>query len=289
MEQIVKSIKEIFNNNDLHVEVVKRLEGGMSNTTYVVKVNDDFYTYRIPGKYAYLYVDRTDEVSGYSTIEDINVSTPLVYINEKTGIKVSKYVEGKILNTINPLEHLKEVKNILVKLHSLKGKNDYNPFNRFEKYEEYVKNYEKPDFDLYLKLKGELIKHKEMLENAKKVFCHNDAMPSNFILADKLYLVDFEFAGNNDYIYDIACFGNENFICGKELMKEYLPNASKEEWQRFYLWKIFQNLQWYNVALHKDMLGTSIELNLDFKAIGISFLKKALDFYQELIRDYNFI
>ena len=55
-----------------------------------------------------------------------------------------------------------------------------------------------------------------IIDNFKEFYepdrlCHNDLLEGNFLFTkDKLYLIDFEYAGYNDYYFDIASFISEN-------------------------------------------------------------------------------
>ena len=91
-----------------------------------------------------------------------------------------------------------------------------------------------------------------------------------------MYLLDYEFIGLNDPLYDVACFGNNNIEDGEKLLISYLDKApNKEENNRYYLWRTFQNLQWYLVALYKHELKMDEKLGLDFKMVSEMFLSQA--------------
>ena len=53
---------------------------------------------------------------------------------------------------------------------------------------------------------------------------------------------------------------------------------------RIYYWSLYQNLQWYLVALYKD--NTNFNPNINFKKLANDFLKNANYFYQ-LIKENN--
>ena len=115
------------------------------------------------------------------------------------------------------------------------------------------------------------------------VCCHNDSQPSNFIVGnDKVYLTDFEFAANNDPVYDIACYGGDDIELIEPLLKEYFGQVDEKLIERAHLWKLFQSLQWYNVALHKEYLGLSKELNIDFEKVALYFLNNAKMAFERL-------
>ena len=58
-DYIVARVNALMHTQD--AAIVKRLEGGMSNYTYVVETRGKRYTYRVPGKYAEKFVDRVEE------------------------------------------------------------------------------------------------------------------------------------------------------------------------------------------------------------------------------------
>ena len=256
-----------------------RLMGGMSNYTYVIKVKDTPYTFRIPGKNADRFVDRHIERHHLALIEPLGLNNETVYLNEESGIKIAHYIEGTPLHEKNPLEYLNEAKEVLKKVHDsgLKSPYAYAPFERLARYESYVKDYNHTHHPRYESYKAVLVTHRAFLERFEKVLTHGDAQVSNFVVTDEgLRLMDWEFTGMNDPFYDIACFGNANFDHALALLPVYLGHTpTDEEFNRLYLWRIFQCLQWHNVALYKDFIGLSQDLNIDFYKVSNLYLDKA--------------
>lgn len=278
-KEIKKIIEEYFKT--INYQICYRLMGGMSNYTYLIKINKDesFYTVRFPGEYSEYFVNRDNEEKDIKLFEKIGVTNKTVYFNKETGVKISCYVEGKSLNELKEDYPYLMVSNLLKKIHQtdLKCPNDYNPFKRLELDEKYLTdlNYELPT--KYIKLKEYFYLYKEYLESQQKVVCHNDSQPSNFILGNDLKIVDFEFVGNNDCLYDIACFGNMKMKDAIELLNVYFNEVNDDILLRFYLWRAFQCFQWFNVAMFKDLVGMSQTLKLDFKAIAFNYLKEIED------------
>ena len=58
-DYIVFRVNALLHAHD--AKIVMRLEGGMSNYTYVVECEGKKYTYRVPGKFADKFVDREEE------------------------------------------------------------------------------------------------------------------------------------------------------------------------------------------------------------------------------------
>lgn len=263
-------------------EVLYRLMGGMSNYTYVVEFNDSKYTFRIPGKGAEHFVNRQVEREAIKLISELNLMPQPILFEVATGYKAAPFVEGVPLHESSDKKY-REVSTILKKLHNSKRlPEDYNHLKRLDYYESIN---DKTD-DFYLELKDIWLDiYREVLSKVPLSPCHGDAQTSNFVLGDKeIYLMDWEFAGNNDPLYDIACFGNANFLEALELLKIYVENPTVNDYQRLYGWRMFQCLQWHNVAAYKDKIGLSEELGLDFNFFAQAYLDKAHNFHQEYLK-----
>ena len=79
-------------------KVVMRLEGGMSNYTYVVECEGKKYTYRVPGKFAEKFVDRDDEWANIKEVEPLGINNVTTYVEIRSGEKLAEYVEGTIMS-----------------------------------------------------------------------------------------------------------------------------------------------------------------------------------------------
>jgi len=286
-EQIIKRVSsEVFNTEEKHVELVERLMGGMSNFTYIIRVENDTYTFRIPGKKAEKFVDREQETYHIGLIEPLGLNNETVYLNTETGIKIAKYIEGVPLHEQSPFDHLKEAADVLKTIHhsELKSKYDYDPFGRLTTYENHVKEYNHTHDPKYKDYKATLLKHRPFLDQFEKTLTHGDSQISNFVVTKNgLRLMDWEFTGNNDPFYDIACFGNNDFDHAVALLPVYLKTTpTYDDYKRLYLWRTFQCLQWHNVALYKHYIGLSEDLKVPFDKVANLYLDKAANLLAKL-------
>ena len=281
---IIKDVKSILNAKE--VRVVERLMGGMSNYTFVVEADEIFYTFRIPGEYSEHFVDRVVEKENIKIIESLGITNETIYLNTTDGKKIASYIPGKPLSSISPEEYPYEL--IAEKLKSihesgLSAVNDYDPFGRLEYYEQIVKDLRYTYPREYNIQKEIFFEYKEYLENTPKVLTHGDSQPSNFILTeDGLVVVDFEFCGNNDPIYDIACFSNKRYYDGLHLLDVYYRKANEEQIKKFHLWRAFQCFQWYNVATFKELKGMSKTLHIDFKMVAEKYLEMIINLLEKV-------
>ena len=279
IEQIKATTAKALHVNEEAIELDHRLMGGMSNFTYVIKVNEDKYTFRIPGKNAERFVDRDVENDHIPLSEQLGLNNETVYLDVHSGEKIARFIEGVPLSTLNPLDYLEQAATLLHTIHdsAIQSPHAYQPFERLEKYESYLNEYHHTHHERYIQAKATLLSNRDFLETFGTVFTHGDSQLSNFIVnGDILKLTDWEFSGMNDAFYDLACFGNNDFTHAESLLPVYLKKEpSTEDWNRLYLWRLFQTLQWHNVALYKHFIGLSEDLKIDFYKVSNLYLDKA--------------
>lgn len=280
---IIKKCSEVFNVKEDQIKVVKRLMGGMSNYTYVIEISGKLYTFRIPGKKADKFVNRTVEKHNIELVEELELNNKTVYFEVSTGYKIAEYIDGTPLHELDPLQELKNASIILHKIHEsgLKSDYDYDPLGRLKLYESYLVEYNFTHSERYNDLKAKFLSYKDKyMDKSKLVLSHGDSQVSNFVVTKEgLRLMDWEFTGNNDPYYDIACFGNSSFDHALALLPVYLgKEPTLEEYNKLYFFRAFQTLQWHNVALYKEFIGLSKDLGVDFMFIAGLYLDKAEKF-----------
>ncbi len=284
MEQIIKTItSNVLGVTMDEVMIESRLMGGMSNYMFVVKVKEEKYTFRIPGDRSETFVNRDEELENINRVKPLGINNETIYFDALTGWKMARYVEGTPLSEMeDPTVYLQSVANVLKSLHQsgLQAAADYNPYQRLAKYEAEVMALGFTHDAQYHALKAEFLSYQPKLDAVEKVFCHNDSQISNIVItSEKTFLLDWEFGGNNDPLYDVACVGNKDFELALAFLPVYLGReATKDEYQRLYVWRAFQCLQWHNVAMFKELIGLSEKLGVNFDAVGKMYLTKAEQF-----------
>lgn len=273
---ILRRVNSLLHATD--AKIVKRLEGGMSNYTYVVECQGEQYTYRVPGKFAEKFVNRDEEYANIKEVDRLNLNNETVYVEVQTGEKLAKYVDGTIMSTTDVVSYNDMSVAALKKLHGSDLKfSDYNAFGRLDDDECYCieTGFQHPQE--YLELRKKLDDMRLLYKEVKKVPCHCDYQPTNLVIGkDRFYVLDWEFAGMNDPFYDIACYGNAGFDKALSLLEAYVGHKpTEEELKRLRFHRAFQCLQWFNVAIFKDRVGLSKDLNMDFNAVAFMFLEMA--------------
>ncbi|MBS6025457.1 MAG: phosphotransferase [Paeniclostridium sordellii] len=208
IKKMLSKILNISENNICSIESV----GGMTNKSFKVFINNEYYILRIPGNGADKIISRYDEKYNSLIANDLALDTDILYFDEVNGVKIAKYINNA--QTINPKtakkkENMIETTNLLRTLHksNMKFSNEFNVFNKIEEYEKLLKESNGTNFKDYSIVKQQVLKLKEILKNLgeESVPCHNDTVPENFVKGDdKLYLVDWEYSGMNDPMWDLA-------------------------------------------------------------------------------------
>ncbi len=187
--------------------------GGLTNHTYHVTLNDGSqYVVRIPGEGTEELIVRSDEQKSTKLACDLGVDAKLLYFGAD-GSKVTEYIPDAITmsaKTLSAPKHIKQVAEIFKKMHSC-GVDTGVPFEVFDMaagYEKIISDMNVPMFDDYSQIKKKVMEIKEKIDkeiSPKNVPCHNDPLCENWVEGNgRMYLIDWEYAGMNDGMWDIA-------------------------------------------------------------------------------------
>ena len=208
--------------------------GGLTNHTYKVTLNNgEQYVVRIPGLGTEEMIVRSDEMTSTKLACDLDIDAKMLYFGEK-GDKVTEYIkDAQTMNseTLKNPERIRQVAEIFKKLHTC-GVDTKVPFEVFEmaaNYEKIICDNNVEMYDDYSEIKKIVMQIKAEIDNAvnaKKVPCHNDALCENWVIGNgRMYLIDWEYAGMNDGMWDLADVSIEagfNEELDNLLLAEYL-------------------------------------------------------------------
>ena len=186
------------------------LKSGMTNNSYIFTVNKIRYIIRIPGKNTNKIINRYEEFQVYQAIKPWNLSEEIIYLCAETGIKISKFIESSHTLDVANWDDVSRCLDTLKKLHDLNLTlpHTFDIFERINYYESLISN-KHSRFD-YKAVKSAVFSLKSLIEKSdrKWCLCHIDAVCDNFILTNnnKVYLIDFEYAGMQDPDLDLAMF-----------------------------------------------------------------------------------
>lgn len=261
--------KIIIENLKIKKEDIENIEalGGMTNRNYLIEINGQKYVFRKPGEGTEKIIDRKNEKFNADSISKLKLDSKLIFFDDTSGIKISEYiVNAQTLNPIIAKDNLKDIAHILKKLHTsdLKFNNKFDVFREIENYEKLSIELNGVFYKNYKEVKKEVMKLKSKLEelNIELKPCHNDTVPENFIKSKKnIYLIDWEYSGMNDPLWDLAAHIIE---CGFEVEEEerflnyyFESKIDREILLRIEIHKICQDFLWSIWTVLKEAKGVS--------------------------------
>ena len=212
---------------------------------------------RIPGEGTEEMINRRDERKSTELACRLGIDEELLYFGDD-GTKVMRFIHNpQIMNeeVMRRHENLKQAAEIFHRLHSC-GVNTEVRFEVFEMadlYEKIIRDGGVAFYDDYDEVKATVMRIKKDVDSAgvaPRVPCHNDCLMGNWVLDEngKLYLIDWEYSGMNEAMWDLSClsieaeYSEEN---DNELLASYFDrDASVEEKKRFIAAKLYVDYLW---------------------------------------------
>ncbi|MGI6714217.1 MAG: phosphotransferase [Bacilli bacterium] len=198
------------------------LQDGISNINYLIN-----------GKYAMKVKTPSLDPFGHlqndariqNLMADLGLSAPVLASDDETGILISAYLENtRYLSDQPTKKEFTLVANTLQKLHQLPV-DDVRLFDPINRYLTYQRLGQVPP--LFPKLEAELLEEFRLyFDNTPLRLCHNDVVRGNLLFqGEKLLLIDYEYAGLNDPLFDHLSFLTENDIDSDENLKLYFSDV----------------------------------------------------------------
>jgi thiamine kinase-like enzyme/choline kinase/predicted transcriptional regulator len=256
--------------------------GGMTNKNFKVTFNGKEYVLRIPGNGTESMINRKEEKVNAALASELGLDTELVYFNEETGVKIAELIPDA--ETLTPKmakreDIMKQTTDIFRKLHTsnVQMANRFDVFELIDKYEQLMNEANAKPYESYEETRAQVMALREFYQgmSIELTPCHNDALPQNMVKSgeDKLYLIDWEYSGMNDPIWDLAWHAMESDLTPEEeelfltlyLQKDDIP---LEIQQRMIINKIFQDFVWTIWTIIKEAKGD------DFGTYGIDLLNR---------------
>ena len=258
-EKDIPLVKEILYKvfSDDNYNDILRL-GGMTNHSYKVTRNDgEEYVVRIPGEGTEELINRFDERKSTELACRLGIDSELLYFGDD-GAKVMRFIcdpqpisEG----IMQKKENLVQAAAIFRKLHTcgIDTGVRFEVFEMVDLYERLIRKENVVVYDDYEDVKDTVYTIKKAVDAtgiAPKVPCHNDSLIGNWVIdkSGKLYLIDWEYSGMNEAMWDLACLSIEAGYTetnDRELMEAYYKrNATSDEKKRFIASKLYVDYLW---------------------------------------------
>lgn len=300
LEIVIPAIK-IFDKN---IEIVKEkfnsvvkesidciaLVGGMTNDNYKIQTFKNVYFVRLPGVGTDSMIVRENEPYNVRQIQKLDIDAPNILLDSINGFKITEFIPNSVTfseRTARLPQHLKMVANLLRKLHEseVKFKNKFDFIENLRNYMSYLKNpITYKNYDQIYELLHILVNRLNSDFTYCEAPCHNDLVPENFLLNEKnkLFLIDWEYSGQNDLYWDLASYLLECNASDKET-KNFLNyyfnhEPTDEDIIKIKFMKAFQDILWSIWALVKKEKGDD-----EFEEYGIKRYERGVKTVKELL------
>jgi len=222
--------------------VVEDLEGGLTNRNVKITTSDAVYVARCSGSSSELLaIDRDDECFNSRAAEEAGVGAPVVDYRPDLGILLIGYLNGVTL-TKDDFAREGVIAKAAVACRTLHGGPRFrNDFDMFARQSAYLRIVETHGFRLptgYLDFAGQFESIRAALAHPARmsVPCNNDLLAANFVLdGDKIWLIDYEYSGNNDPTFELGNIWRDNGLSLEqleELVTAYYGRTTRHELAR---------------------------------------------------------
>ena len=241
---------------DFSYKKVERLGGLTNHNYYVALENGRELVFRIPGDGTEDIISREDERKSTKLACNLKIDAKCIYFGQD-GSKITEYIKNPVTmdaSKFKKVNHMKEIVEILSTLHR-SGIDTAVRFDVFEMAKKYEKSINKHNVFMY----DDYNIVKDIVSNIKSeiasicditlVPCHNDPLCENWVYGNsRMYLIDWEYAGMNDGMWDLADVSIEagyDTKLDEELLTMYFgEKPNKNRLKLFYANKIYVDYLW---------------------------------------------
>lgn len=274
----MEQLKKIISNIPHEVKIICPLKKGLISEIYLCNFNNIKSVIRldleIPG---WLKIQRDSEIRILDLNNNDKSEKNILYHDLEKGILIRRFIEGNKfnLNKINSDQQLELLGRAIKEIHKTNYEKDaVNNFsNSINRYQQILKYKIQKDpileigFEIYQDLNH---------ESYPKVFSHNDLTQENIIWDHEYVFIDWEYAGLNNPLFDIASIISSyslndqqiDSLCRGYGKKSEVDMEILRKWVKFtyfcdYIWRIC-------------LIETSI---YDEKSLNLDDLKKNLSIF----------
>lgn len=253
--QLKELLVKVFENDEY--SDIQRLSG-MTNRSYkITRNNGEEFLVRLPGEGTEELISRSDEKKSTELGCNLGIDSELLYFDDD-GKKVMRFIKNpKPMDeeVMKKETNIKQAAEIFHKLHSC-GQNTGVRFEVFEMadgYEKIIRDNKVKLYNDYDQVRQTVRDIKSAVDNgaeAQRVPCHNDCLIGNWVLDEdgKLYLIDWEYSGMNEAMWDLSCLSIEigyGEVEDNKLLEYYYGrSATVEEKKKFVAAKMYVDFLW---------------------------------------------
>ena len=255
--------------------LITELSGGLTNRNFRVDTAQGVFVARVSSNSSdLLAIDRTSEFRNSTIAGNGAVGAQVLDFLPGEGLLLISFIPGKTFGADDVAANLPRIATSLRNLHALDSfDHEFNMFNT-------QKNYQKIVVDQGFRLPEGYVEFAPKVAEIKRAFevlseglvpCNNDLLPGNFIDdGEKIWLIDYEYSGNNDACFEIGNVWAEAFLpleALEELVSAYYGQHRPEKVARAWLWALMAKYGW---TLWASIQSSVSDIDFDFWEWGMS-------------------
>ena len=252
---------------------VTELSGGLTNRNLAIESDGTKYVARISSNSSdLLNINREDEYKNTILAAEVGIGATVHDYLPGQGLLLISYINGKTFGAQDIANNLPRVAKSVRTLHSAKPfVSDFNMFTLQKRYLDIVQSNNFIYPDKYLDYEGHITDLKKALSvlPSEIVPCNNDLLPGNFIDdGEKIWLIDYEYSGNNDACFELGNIWAEAFLeydALVELIDSYYGAHRPEKIARAWLQSLMAKYGW---TLWAAIQASISDIDFDFRAWG---------------------
>jgi thiamine kinase-like enzyme len=254
------------------------VSGGISNANWRVSVaqtgSDAFV--KVPGRGTEMFIDRRAAHDASRKAYESGYGAAVLGFVEDDGVEIFEFVEG--YRTSTNLDFLKPSIRLNA-LAALKAFNDGGQLMLTKTIFDMIDEHADQVAELGARMPNDFAWMWRQYLDAKAAIhaagidlvpCMNDTLAGNFMIGpdERIMLVDFEYASNNDRAYEIAMWFGEMFFppaIERELIAAYFGRVDRALEARINIHKSLADLKWATWAMVQEKVST---IDFDFHKYG---------------------
>ena len=262
------------------VRSIEALTGGITNRNFRVELTTgEQVVLRVGGKdTALLGIDRSVEHEATRAAAAQGLAPDVIRFVQPQGYLVTRFVEGAPISEdeVRKPDKLREVATALRRFHeghAIPGR--FDSFRVVEAYHDTAAERGVRSPPAYNEAKEIADRVEEARGVQPAVPCHNDLLNANFIYdGDRLWIVDWEYAGMGDRFFDLANFSVNHELTddeNEELLQAYFGEVDEEDVRALVLMRFMSD---FREAMWGVVQQAISELDFDFASYADSHFER---------------
>lgn len=263
--EIIRNIKLVFRCDEEDIVDFRNVSEGMTNTSFIFRIQGVDYIYRHPGDGTESIINRKNEKISLIKAKEIGVDPTYIYADVNEGWKISLFIPEFREPDYCSIDDSKKILEVLRTLHKSGVRVDYGmkPWEDALAMEQLLI---KKNPDIFkgheaLKHKIERLYKKTLNDGVEKCFCHGDTYKPNWMIKPdgEAILIDWEYSGYSDPGIDVGYYivdAMYDFEDAEIFIREYLQEDYNETKKfHFMAYTAIIAYYWFVWAMYREACG----------------------------------